>query len=59
MTSIILVWILIVGSGGRTAPAQLGPFAALEDCRRVAASSVLKNNESHCIQVNLIVGAPK
>lgn len=50
-----LVWLLIVGSdGGHTAAAQIGPFAAKEDCNRVALLDMMRRYERTCVQVTMV-----
>lgn len=51
-----LVWLLITGSdGGHVAAAQLGPFAAKEDCQRVMLLEMLRRYERTCVQVTLVL----
>jgi hypothetical protein len=57
MTTVILVWILVVGeAGGHNGSAQFGPFPTMADCQRVAASAPLLHFDKQCVQVNMVFG---
>ena len=57
MLETILVWILVVGESrhGRTPPVQMGFYAQVDDCQRVADSKPMKDYDVQCVQVRVPV----
>lgn len=60
MVTSIAVWYLIVQANAHVAPAQLGPYADLDSCNRVADmrradGNTMINEPRGCVQVSILV----